>query len=382
MINQQIKIIVGFLLLILVFSSGFFINQYWAGDRQPVMAEDLRLDEQEATIRAINKVMPAVVSIIVYDYKDFVALDVPSGKKEIRKYRKKLGEGTGFLISPDGYILTNKHVVAGADPKTGEYRVILNSGKEYYAQLIGIDPLNDLAVIKIFDKNLPFVELGDSDRLSIGASVIAIGNALGRYDNSATKGIVSAVGRSLVASDQSGYSEALDNLIQTDAKINVGNSGGPLIDLFGRVVGINTAVEAAGSAIGFAIPINDARPVIKSVKERGRIVRPYLGVRYRMLTPLLARDNNLPRTSGAWITAGESSLPAVVPGSPAAKAGIQAGDIIFEINAIKIKGIHTLLSIVGRYQPGDRIGLKIQRGNKIIIRIVTLEEYKEIKERE
>jgi S1-C subfamily serine protease len=370
------KIAGSLLLLIFVFSAGFAANKHWLDSSRTATAEDLRLDEQEATIRAINKVMPAVVSIIVYDYKDFVALDVPSGKKEIRKYRKKLGEGTGFLISSDGYILTNKHVVAGADPKTGEYRVILNSGKEYYAQLIGIDPLNDLAVIKIFDKNLPLVELGDSDRLSIGASVIAIGNALGRYDNSATKGIVSAVGRSLVASDQSGYSEALDNLIQTDAKINVGNSGGPLIDLFGRVVGINTAVEAAGSAIGFAIPINDARPVIKSVKERGRIVRPYLGVRYRMLTPLLARDNNLPRTSGAWITAGESSLPAVVPGSPAAKAGIQAGDIIFEINAIKIKGIHTLLSIVGRYQPGDRIGLKIQRGHKVIIRIVTLEEYK------
>jgi serine protease Do len=376
--NQRIKIIGGFLLLMLVFSSGFFVNRYWFNHSQWVTAEDFRLDEQEATIRAINKVIPAVVSIIVYDYRDFVALDVPSGKKEVRKYRKKLGEGTGFLISPDGYIITNKHVVASADPKTGEYRVILNSGKEYYAQLIGVDPLNDLAVIKIFDKNLPFVELGDSDRLSIGASVIAIGNALGRYNNSATKGIVSAVGRSLVASDQAGHSETLDNLVQTDAKINVGNSGGPLVDLSGRVVGINTAVEAVGSAIGFAIPINDARPVIKSIKDRGRIVRPYLGVRYQMLTPLLARDNDLPRASGAWITSGNSNLPAVVSGSPADKAGIQAGDIIFEINAIKIKRMHTLLSVVGRYQPGDKIGLKIQRGQKVIIKIVTLEEYKVI----
>ena len=359
--NLKFNIILLFFVFLIGIIVGWQIYNIQNINLNLVTADDLRLDEQEATIRAIKKVMPAVVSIIVYDYENFEAINMLTGGLEIQKYRKQMIKGTGFLISADGYILTNKHVVEAAQEETGEYRIILNNGKEYYAQLIDKDSFNDLAVLKIFDKDLPVVELGNSDSLQIGASVIAIGNALGRYENTVTKGIVSGLGRSLIASDQSGNAKALDNLLQTDAKINVGNSGGPLIDLAGQVVGINAAVEQAGSAIGFAIPINDAKIVIRSIKERGLIIRPRLGVRYRMLTPEIVRDNNLTRNSGAWLTTESKELPAVLPDSPAAKAGLEEGDIIFEINAIKIEEKNTLLSVIQRYKPGDKIGLKIQR---------------------
>lgn len=342
----------------------------------PAITEDLRLDDQEATIRAINKVMPAVVSIIVYDQAEVESYNLQTGERSVSEVRREVGNGTGFLVTADGFLITNKHVVEAADKDTGEYRIILSEGKEYYAQYIGIDPLNDLGVLKIFDKDLPYVELGDSDKLSIGTTVIAIGNSLGRYQNSATKGIVSGLGRSLVAGDTFGNFELLDNVIQTDAQIHPGNSGGPLIDLEGRVIGVNVAIDNAGSALSFAIPVNDARPVIQSVRSSGRIIRPRLGIRYVMLTPELARDEGLPRENGAWITSDDPAQPAVMPDSPAADIGLQANDIIFEINAIKLTGKTTLISIVQRYKPGDRIGLKIQRGDKVMIKEVVLDEFK------
>lgn len=354
-----------------IFCNGFIVNKI-AG---PIIAEDLRLDDQEATIRAIQKVIPAVVNIIVYDYEEHVLIDLTTGAQTVEKERAQKGSGTGFLISADGLIATNKHVIDAGEDKTAEYRIILNSGKQYYAQLIGRDAVKDLAILKIFDKDLPFVELGDSDQLQIGATVIAIGNALGRYQNSVTKGIVSGIGRSLEASDKFGNAEFLDNVIQTDAEINLGNSGGPLIDLYGRVVGVNVAIDEAGSSIGFAIPINDARVVIKSVKESGRIIRPRLGVQYVMITPELALDNNLARDTGALIVRPEDGSEGVLLNSPAGKAGLAEGDIIFEINAIKIEEKNTLFSIVQKYKPGDKIGLKIQRGEKVIIRIVELDEF-------
>ena len=353
-------------------AGGWALKNYF----NPAAADDLALDEQEATIRAIKKVKPAVVSIIVYDYDNFIAFDVPSGKQEIQKYRKEQTRGTGFLITSDGYILTNKHVINTANKKTGEYKVILNSGKEYYAQYIGVDAGRDLAVIKIFDKDLPFVELGDSDKIEVGLSVIAIGNTLGRYENSVTKGIISATGRTLAPSNIVESVGTLNNVIQTDAQINLGNSGGPLIDLRGKVIGINVAIDSAGGSIGFAIPINDARAVIESIREEGYISRPRLGVRYQMLNPEIARANNLGRDNGAWVTSGGEDEPAVVPGGPADKAGILEGDIIFEVNAIRINKQNNLLSVIGKYRPGDKIGLKIQREGRVLIIVVKLDEFK------
>jgi len=370
------KVILFCLIFVVGLAVGLFGVNYFQSTVDKAVADNLRLDDQEATIRAINKIIPAVVSIIVYDQETIYILDLMTGQQTQQTSKVEKGSGTGFLISADGLILTNKHIANAGKEGTAEYRIILNSGKQYYAQLIGKDPLNDFAILKIFDKNLPYVNLGDSDKLQLGSTVMAIGNTLGRYQNSVTKGIVSGIGRSLIASDQAGNAEALDNVLQTDAGINQGNSGGPLIDLLGNVVGINVAIDQGGSSIGFAIPINDARPVIKSVKEVGRIVRPRLGVRYIMLTPQIAQDNKLSQNSGAWIKKSQDGTPAILPGSPAEKGGVSEGDIIIEINAIKIENKNTLISVINKYKPGNRIGLRIVRDGKIIIKIVVLDEFK------
>lgn len=363
-----------FLTAVIILSAGFLAQVYLPNS---VTAENLRLDDQEATIRAINKAMPAIVSVVVLDEQTVTTINLSTGEQIKKTEIVERGSGTGFLISADGLILTNKHVVGVVNEKTGQYKILLNSGKQYYAQLIGKDPLNDLAVLKIFDKNLPYIQMGDSDKLSIGTTVIAIGNILGRYQNSATKGIVSGLGRSIEASDQSGsIAETLDNVIQTDAEINLGNSGGPLINLEGNIVGVNVAIDQSGSSIGFAIPINDAKPVIKSVREIGRIVRPRLGVRYHMITPQLVQELSLAKNSGAWISINEDGTPSVLADSPAEKAGLKPGDIILEINAIKIEGKNTLLSLIQNYKPGDKIGLKVFRDGKTFNLIATLDEFK------
>lgn len=369
LLTQNMKNIKFYFIFILLVGLGLGFGGafYFFNSAPGAVAEDLKLDDQEATIRAIKKVIPAVVSIMVYD---------PDEKNGTGENGEKLkGQGSGFIISKDGLILTNKHVAQLADNKTGEYKVILNNGKNYYAQFIGIDPLNDLAILKIFDKNLPYVDLGDSGKLQLGTSVIAIGNSLGRYQNSVTKGIISGLERELLASDNAGNTEYLYNVIQTDAEINSGNSGGPLVDLSGKVVGINVAMDEDGSAIGFALPINDAKQVIKSVLANGYIVRPRLGVNYAMLDEQIAQENKLQRNYGAWVI-GDEKNSAVMPGSPADKAELKEGDIIFEVNAIKVDGKNPLQTIIQRYKVGDRIGLRIQRGDKIIVKIVTLDRFK------
>jgi len=345
-------------------------------DPGPAVADSLRLDDQEATILAIQKVLPAVVSIVIYGADRVTQQVLPDGQIKTEKKKQLIGYGTGFLVTADGLIMTNKHVVDAAPAEEAQFRIILYSGQEYYAQLISRDPIYDLAILKIFDKNLPFVELGDSARLMVGSTVIAIGNALGRYQHSAAKGIVSGLGRSVLASDQAGQNEVLDNVIQTDANINLGNSGGPLINLAGQVVGINAALDEGGQGIGLAIPINDARGAINSVKQKGYIARPRLGLRYLMLTPQIARDHNLPVMSGAWITSEDPAAPAVIPDSPADKAGLRAGDIILEINGLKVAGGNSLLSVIQKYKPGDKIGLRVQRGEKIMVVLVILEEFR------
>jgi len=364
------------LLVVIIFFAGVGYNKLFLNNIRPLTADVLKLDEQEATIRAIKKVMPTVVSILVYDEKEITVYNLDTGKQSVKKDKAKQGSGTGFIISSDGLILTNKHVVEVTKEASVEYKIVLSDKKEYDAKLIGKDPINDLAVLKISEKNLPFVELSDSDKLNVGASVIAIGNILGRYQNSVTKGIVSGLERNLTASDKSGNSENLFNIIQTDAEINLGNSGGPLIDLNGKVVGINVAIDQEGSSIGFAIPANDAKPVIRSVKETGRIVRPRLGIRYVTISSALAEKEKLPRKTGALISKGDDGSPAVMAGSPAEKSGLMQGDIVFEINGIKVDEKNTILSIVQKYKPKDKLGLKIQRDNKIIMKTVELDEFR------
>ena len=335
----------------------------WPGQVMAATQSNPALAEQQATITAIKKALPAIVSITVSE----TTKQKIDGQLVNQKIRR--GSGTGFIISSDGLILTNRHVVNQAGDK-GEYRIRFQSGKSYYAQLIDKDPLNDLAILKIFDKNLPTIQLGNSQDLVMGTTVIAIGNALGRYQNSATKGIVSGIGRNLSASNDNGQDELLTNVIQTDAQINPGNSGGPLIDLNGRVVGINVARDASGGSIGFAIPIDDAKPVIDSVKKLG----PRLGVSYSTINDDLALEKDLPVNQGALISA-NNDQPAVIAGSPAERAGILPGDIILEINAQKLNEQNSLLQIIQKYQPNQKIGLKIQRGDKKIIVQATLDEF-------
>ena len=341
----------------------------------PAAADNVKLDEQAATINAINKAMPAVVSIVVYD-QELVAIVNRDGTTVKNTQEVAKGSGTGFLISADGLILTNKHVVEIGDPATAEFRISLNNKKQYYAKLIGKDPLNDLAVLKIFDKNLPYLEMGASSRLPIGTTVMAIGNALGHYNNSVTKGIVSGLNRDVTASGPNGLA-SLANLIQTDAQISEGNSGGPLINLDGKVVGINVAVDNSGNGLSFAIPIDDARSVVDSVRRTGRIIRVRLGVRYLMLDSYMAAEKKINRDSGALIANDVAdNQPAVLPDSPASKADIREGDVIFEINGAKIDNQISLLSLLQQYHPGDKVTLKIQRGKDVLTKIAVLDEFK------
>ncbi|MCD4694565.1 trypsin-like peptidase domain-containing protein [bacterium] len=368
------------LILVSIFSLLTFSFTYFNPSVNFSRAGNFELEDQAATIGAINKNMDAVVSIVVYQDEEIISYDLSTGEQSIEKENMQVGAGTGFIVSSEGLILTNKHVIDVEDPDNVQYRIILNSGKKYYALLIDKDPVNDLAVLRIYDHNLPFVEFGNSDDLEVGATVIAIGNALGKYPNSVTKGIVSGLGRDFVATGPRGFTEVLNNIIQTDAEINHGNSGGPLIDLNGKVVGVNVAIDNEGGSIGFAIPINEVVPVIDSVKENSLIIRPYLGVRFFIINSEVAEEKGLFRDSGALLVKGKSEEEvAVVPGSPAFKADILEGDIVFEVNAIKINKDNNLQEVIQKYNPGDRVGLKIQRGDEIIIREVTLGKFPRVK---
>ena len=281
--------------------------------------------------------------------------------------------GTGFIISSNGYIATNKHVVANAT-KIG---VILDDGSTYEdVELIGTDPINDFAIIKIKDvKDLTPIKIGDSKTTNIGQQVVAIGNALGTYQNSVTSGIISGKGRSLTASDSSRTTyETLSDMIQTDAAINGGNSGGPLVNAAGEVIGINTAYASQGNNVGFAIPINSVKGIMAGVLKDGKFERAVLGVRYQTITPLIAKEKKLDVTAGAYVK-GSNNTSAVIKGSAGDKAGIKDGDIITAVNGTKIGTAGSLGSLIGEYAVGDTVKLEVYRDKKYIELDVKLEAY-------
>ena len=281
--------------------------------------------------------------------------------------------GTGFILSSDGYIATNKHVVANAT-KIG---VILDDGSTYEdVELIGTDPINDFAIIKIKDvKDLTPIKIGDSKTTNIGQQVVAIGNALGTYQNSVTSGIISGKGRSLTASDSSRTTyETLSDMIQTDAAINGGNSGGPLVNAAGEVIGINTAYASQGNNVGFAIPINSVKGIMAGVLKDGKFERAVLGVRYQTITPLIAKEKKLDVTAGAYVK-GSNNASAVIKGSAGDKAGIKDGDIITAVNGTKIGTAGSLGSLIGEYAVGDTVKLEVYRDKKYIQLEVKLEAY-------
>ncbi|MBI4029869.1 trypsin-like peptidase domain-containing protein [Candidatus Berkelbacteria bacterium] len=311
--------------------------------------EKIVLEESSAVIEVAKKVTPAVVSIT----SKRTLADIFGNLAEQK------GGGTGFIITSDGLVVTNKHVVA--DEKAS-YMVFTQDGENFSATIKAKDPFNDLAVLKIDANSLPVVELGDSDRLEIGQQVVAIGNALGEFQNSVTTGVISAKERKIEVEDGS----TLEGLLQTDAAINPGKSGGPLVNLKGQVVGINTAVAAKGIAegIGFALPINTVKTGLDGVQKTGKIKRPFLGVRYLPVTKEVKEAADLSVDFGVLIYSDNPRAPAVVPGSPADKAGVIKNDIITHINNEKIDEKKGLARLIQQYQPGDEVELTIVRDKR------------------
>lgn len=281
--------------------------------------------------------------------------------------------GTGIIVTKDGYIITNKHVISGASKVT----VILDDGTTYEdVEVAATDPLNDVAYLKIKDvDNLTPATLGDSKTISIGQQVIAIGNALGEYQNTVTAGIISGTGRSVTASDGTGSNvETLTDMIQTDAAINSGNSGGPLVNAAGEVIGINTATSSSAENMGFAIPISSTKGMLNQLIETGKAKRTYLGVYSAAITPSAAEEYNLPVKYGAYLYSPQA-YSAIVKDSPAAKAGLKDKDIVTAVNGTKVGVAGSLADLIGEYKPGDTVQLTVLREGKEMTVNVTLEGY-------
>ena len=261
--------------------------------------------------------------------------------------------GTGFVVdSKDNLVVTNKHVVS--DP-TAQYLVIDKENKQYKVTRIYRDPDTDLAIIQVEGLNKPALPLGDSDKIRVGESVIAIGTALGEFRHTVTAGVVSGLGRAITAGDGFSMSEKLDNVIQTDAAINPGNSGGPLINAKGEVIGVNVAVTQGAENIGFAIPINLVKSMLENFNRTGKFTRPFLGVSYQMISPKAALANEVPQ--GAYVFE-------VVEGSAAEKAGLQPGDIITEVNGQKLTQKQSLVKVINKLKAGEEVKLKYWRDGK------------------
>jgi serine protease Do len=338
-------------------------------------------DLESAVTQIAEKSSSAVVSIVISKYvpiverfyiNPFEEFELPPEIKpffefQIPQYREKgyekqkVGGGTGFIVSSDGLIITNKHVVS--DSKA-EYTVYLNDGRKFKAEVLALHPTDDLALIKIKANNLPTLVLGDSDKVKIGQFVIAIGNSLGEFQNTVSFGVVSGLRRSITASDQSGNVERLEGLIQTDAAINFGNSGGPLINLKGEVIGVNTAIAGGAENISFAIPINRAKKMIEEIKTKGKIEVPFLGIYYLLINEEVQKKFNLPVDYGAYVY--REGQSAIIPNSPAELYGLRDKDIILEMDGEKITPQNSLAQIIMKKSVGQKVNLKVLRDNQTL----------------
>jgi S1-C subfamily serine protease len=324
--------------------------------------QPVTIDESSAVIDAAAKVSPAVVRIIVGGTSPDDLGTIPAE-----------GVGSGIIYDANGWILTNRHVVRDTNGQlAGSLTVELKDGREFSGKIYGVDTLTDLAIVKVDAKNLPTAPIGTSAELKVGQLAIAIGSPLGTYSNSVTSGIISATGRSVTVNG----GVRLNNLIQTDAAINPGNSGGPLLDAAGNVVGINTAVAADSTGIGFAIPIDLARPIMQQALAGQALARPYIGIRYEAIDLKLKGEKNLPVADGALIGPGQdatgASLPGIVPDGPAAKAGLGEGDIIVAIDSQAIDAEHPLDAVVAGFAPGQTVDVHVLRDGKQLTVSLTL----------
>lgn len=325
--------------------------------------------------KILKKVLPAVVSIVSDEHLKKIPpeiipfihrdekgrLNIPKNLLNLKEH--KIENGSGFIVDSLGIILTNKHILS--EDKNTEYSIITYDNKKYPAKVLSCDPLNDVAILKIEAQNLKPIPLGDSSKLKLGQTVVAIGNALGMFKNTVSAGIISGLSRSIYAPKMKNYpSQELRGLIQTDAAINPGNSGGPLIDLSGKVVGINSAMIAGAENIGFAIPINAAKRDLLDIKKYGKIKRPFLGIHYITIDQNLKEKLNLPFNYGALVIKESTHDFAVVPNSPANKAGLKEKDIILECDSKKITTNYSILDILEEKNIGDEINLLVWRKNK------------------
>lgn len=373
---RKLIILIAILVVLLGLTSAAqkYVPQISHNSQKSPGSETVKIvSEESVTVDIVKKVGPSVVTIAQeipqsegaqFNFGPFSFFNLPAPQDETPSEPKSIG--TGFVISEDGLIVTNKHVVAESQ---GKYFVITSKEKKYTVENIYRDPLNDVALIRINpsekgNERLTAVKLGDSANLQVGQYVVAIGTALGEFQNTVTTGVISGLGRGINAgSPFEGSVERLDNVIQTDAAINPGNSGGPLLNSSGQVIGVNTAVSADGQNIGFAIPINSIKDSLTTFNQTGKFERPYLGVAYRMISKDIAVMNDLPE--GAYVQQ-------VVPNSPADKAGIQKGDIIVSVDGKRINTKTQLSTALADKKVGDSVTITVFRDGKNIETKATL----------
>lgn len=359
--------------------SGAYLDRYLTkrnevGDVSVSKTEKEIVSEESVVIEAVNKATSGVVTVSIsktevrggvelFDpfgfWGDFFGQQYNSQPTE-EKIEKDIG--TGFVISDDGLVVTNKHVVSDSEAK---YKVVTSQDQVYEVKDIYRDPEADLAILRIEASGLKPLELGDSTNLKVGQMVIAIGTALGEFRSTVTTGVISGLGRGIVAGSPLEGSEKLDNVIQTDAAINPGNSGGPLLDSSGKVIGVNVAVSASGQNIGFALPINIVKESIDNFKTTGKFDRPFLGVSYRMISKRSALLNEVPQ--GAYVEQ-------VVSESGASRAGIEVGDIIISIDGKKLEEDNQLINIINQKKIGDTVEVVIWRDGQEQTKGVRLEK--------
>lgn len=386
--NSHQKLLITALVLLgagVIISSGIFglnwkfVEKYihtpsWSSlkQAQPQGEKVKVVTEESVVIDVVDSVSPSVVTIGITKSKrvgdifqidpfdPFAPFQAPRSRGKTQKVEQDIG--SGFIVAADGLVVTNKHVVSDSE---ATYKVITKGDKSYDVVKIYRDPVNDLAILKINASGLQVAQLGDSSKIKVGQLAIAIGTALGEFRNTVTTGVISGIGRGITAgSPFAGEAERLDNVIQTDAAINPGNSGGPLLNSSGQVIGVNAAVSSDGQNIGFALPINVIKEAIANFNSTGQFNRPYLGVRYKIVTKDVAILNEIPE--GAYVME-------VVPGSPAQKAGIKEEDIITKIGDIRLIGTNAELSkAISTKKVGDQVTITVYRDSKELTLKATL----------
>ena len=340
-------------------------------------------------VEIAKKVCPAVITVIVsknlpgaenfYSFpfggKEFI-MPNPQAKSEkgqkIKTQKTQIGGGSGFIVSEDGYVFTSNHVVADT---SADYTVIISPKQKLPAKVLSRNPINDTAVLKIDGQNLPFIEMADSNKIQLGEEVLAVGNALGEFTDTLSAGIVSGLSRFITAFGGVDHQmQNLRGLIQTDAAINPGNSGGPLVNMYGKAIGINTAMIMGAQNIGFAIPVNYAKKDLEEVKKYGKIIVPFLGVKYVLISKEMAQINKLPVNDGALVVREALGESPVVKDSAADRAGIKEWDIIIECNNEGITMKNPLAHILQKCKIGQETTLTVLRDGKKVNLKVKLEE--------